>query len=98
MRELTNYEVNEVSGAGFIANLASGIGGMVGRILDSKNALLYGKTTTLADSGSTLAKGVGQLLEVDLTNGLSNISTGISGVISAIQSLFSSSSTTTSSS
>lgn len=90
MRELKTSEFKEVSGAGCIADLGSSLGEKIGILFDAKNNALYGKTTTFADSISTLGEGIGQILELNFSSGIDNIKAGINDIISGIQSLFAS--------
>lgn len=88
MRELNSMEIAEVSGAGVIATITSGIGSTLGGLADSV-ASIFGLTTTFSSAAQTLGNGIGQVIELNFTEGKSNISSGISGLIAAVTSIFS---------
>lgn len=86
MRELNNVEVKEVSGAGIISDFASSIGSSIGSLADSVTEIIN-KTTDFKTAGSRLAQGIGQILELNFSDALSNINAGVSGIVSEIKSI-----------
>jgi len=91
MRELNIQEVEAVSGAGFFADLGKNIGTAIGNIVDAGTAA-GGLTTDAATPAGKLGSGIGSILELDVVNAISNIGTGIVGIvnfgISAVSQLF----------
>ncbi|MFQ1012317.1 hypothetical protein [Gilliamella apicola] len=61
MKELNLVEVEQVSGAGRLADAGAHIGGGIGRIVD---AALGNVSTVAADAGSALGQGIGEFIEV----------------------------------
>lgn len=80
MKELNTAEVNEVSGAGFIANIFSSIGGTIGGIVDS-GAALGGLSTDAKSSATKLGAGIGKLFELNFMGAISDIGGGIAGIV-----------------
>lgn len=89
MRELNDHEVSAVSGGCIISSVTGLVGTGIGKLLDLGTSL-FGKQTDFTTAKGTLDKGLGQLLELNFSEGINNISTGISGLVSSIGALFSS--------
>lgn len=80
MRELKIQEMEAVSGAGYLADLGESIGKVIGSIVDGGTAL--GGLDTDATSGAKqLGLGIGNLLELDFVNAISNIGNGIISIV-----------------
>ncbi len=80
MRELNTQEVEAVSGAGFFADLGKSIGSAIGGIVDLGTSA-GGLTTDATTAGGTLGSGIGSILELDIVSAISNIGSGIVGII-----------------
>ena len=97
MRELNTQEVEVVSGAGFFSDLGKSIGAAIGNIVDSGTAV-GGLTTDATTPAGQLGSGIGSLLELDFVTAISNIGSGIVGIVNfgidAISQLKNKSSTT----
>ncbi|MBK5144379.1 hypothetical protein I2494_11720 [Budviciaceae bacterium BWR-B9] len=76
MRELHSYEVEEVSGAGKIADTATAIGGQIGGLVGS-----FTKNNQAATIGSTIGQGLGNFVEAGITavSNLVNLFKGLFG-------------------
>ncbi len=80
MRELEIQEIDAVSGAGYLSDLGESIGKAIGSIIDGGTAL--GGLNTDATSGAAqLGLGIGNLLELDFVNAISNIGNGIVAIV-----------------
>lgn len=62
MRELNRHEVEEVSGAGFIADAGAALGAGIGKVVDAAN-----KSTTATAAGTALGQGIGQVVEASVS-------------------------------
>lgn len=63
MRELNTVELNEVSGAGFIADAAEALGRSIGAIVESGTKGKAGD----ADRGASLGSSIGQVIEAGIS-------------------------------
>lgn len=79
-RELTSSEIEQVSGAGIFADLAGQIGAAIGDVVDSATAVC-GLNTDATTPATTLGKGVGSLLELNIVGAISQIGNGIVGIV-----------------
>ncbi|MEZ3500825.1 hypothetical protein [Pantoea sp. KPR_PJ] len=79
-RELNASEIAQVSGAGFVAELAGTIGGAIGSVVDAGTAL-GGLKTDATSAATTLGKGIGSLLEFNLSGAISQIGSGLIGIV-----------------
>ncbi|MEI2266033.1 hypothetical protein [Erwinia sp. CGal63] len=80
MRELNVNEVSVVSGAGFFSDLGKSIGTAIGSIVD-QGTEAGGLTTDATSAGGTLGFGIGSLLDRDFVTAISNIGSGIVGIV-----------------
>ena len=80
MRELNTQEVAVVSGAGFFADLGKSIGSTIGGIVDQGTAA-GGLTTDATTAAGTLGSGIGSIFELDIVSAISNIGSGIVGIV-----------------
>lgn len=80
MRELNTVEVADVSGAGFFSDLGKSIGKAIGGIVDQGTAA-GGLTTNASTAAETLGSGIGSLLELDFVSAISNIGSGVVGIV-----------------
>ncbi|RRZ88514.1 hypothetical protein [Erwinia sp. 198] len=80
MRELNSREVEVVSGAGFFADLGKSIGAAIGGIVD-QGTLAGGLKTDATTAAGTLGSGIGSLLELDVISAITNIGSGIVGIV-----------------
>lgn len=74
MRELNHHEVEDVSGAGLIADAGAALGSGIGKIIDAAK----GGGTKAAESGESLGNGIGLVVEAGL-NILGKILGGLFG-------------------
>lgn len=80
MKELNSKEIEQVSGAGIFADLAGGIGGAIGAIVDAGTAL-GGLNTNATAPATTLGKGIGSIFELNILGAISQIGSGIVGIV-----------------
>ena len=80
MKELNAAEIEQVSGAGIFADIAGAIGGAIGGIVDAGTAL-GGLNTNATDPATTLGKGIGSIFELNFIGAISQIGTGITGIV-----------------
>lgn len=74
MRELNHHEVEEVSGAGLIADAGAALGAGIGKIIDATK----GGGTQATETGGALGNGIGMVVEAGL-NILGKIMGGLFG-------------------
>jgi|AGFT01.1.fsa_nt_gi hypothetical protein len=88
MRELNTREISAVSGGNFET-----IGSVAGGLADQVSAIL-GLTTNYKDSAVKIGTGINQVLQLNISGAITNISGGVLGLantfFSAVGSLFSS--------
>jgi hypothetical protein len=80
MRELNSQEVDVVSGAGFFADLGKSIGAAIGGVVDLGTSA-GGLTTDATSAAGTLGSGIGSILELDFISAITNIGSGIVGIV-----------------
>ncbi|MBW7981046.1 hypothetical protein [Enterobacillus tribolii] len=76
MRELNRHEVEEVSGAGIIADAGAALGLGIGKIVDACND----SGTKATEAGTALGQGIGQVIEASL-NTVSNAANSLGGLL-----------------
>jgi len=81
MRELNVQEVENVSGAGLFATLGEAIGYAVGSIVNAGTAA-GGLTTDATSAAAMLGNGIGSILDLDIISAITNMGTGIAGIVS----------------
>jgi len=90
MRELNMTEVSVVSGGSIINDIYTDIGSAIGGIADSAISAIFSTTTNFSDAGATVGLGLSQVCwQWNLTDGVSNIQSGITAIIDGVASLFS---------
>lgn len=78
MRELNQQEIENVSGAGFIADAAAALGLGIGKVVDTGLGLIgVDVGTQPSEAAQTLGRGIGMIIE-----------TGVNTVSSIFNSLF----------
>lgn len=80
IKELNALEVEQVSGAGAIADLGGGIGAAIGGIVDQGTAL-GGLHTDATTPARTLGKGIGSILELNPVAAITGIGAGVNGIV-----------------
>lgn len=80
MRELNSVEIENVSGAGFFADLGKSIGSAIGSIVDLGTGA-GGLDTDATSAAAKLGSGIGSIFELDLVNAISNIGGGIVSIV-----------------
>ncbi|MEW5290713.1 hypothetical protein ABW286_16255 [Erwinia papayae] len=88
MRELISTEIQSVSGAGTFADIGAAIGSAIGNIVDQGTAL-GGLVTDATTAAKTLGSGIGSLLELDIVSAITNIGSGVIGIVNFGLSIFS---------
>lgn len=64
MRELNQQEIENVSGAGFVADAAATLGLGIGSVVDAGLGLIgLGVGSQSSEAGQTLGRGIGMLIE-----------------------------------
>ncbi|RPE01540.1 hypothetical protein BBB56_09670 [Candidatus Pantoea deserta] len=79
-RELNATEIAQVSGAGLFTDLGGAIAGAIGSIVDAGTSL-GGLKTDATTAATNLGKGIGSLLELNFLNAVSQIGSGIIGIV-----------------
>ena len=82
MRELNTKEIAAVSGAS-LSSVGSFLGYQTGNIADAL-ASLVGLSTNFGSYTSQIGTGIGQLVSLNVSNGLSNITNGCTGLTNAV--------------
>ncbi|WP_158780412.1 hypothetical protein [Pantoea sp. BAV 3049] len=80
MRELNSIEIENVSGAGFFADLGKSIGSAIGSIVDLGTGA-GGLNTDATTAAEKLGSGIGSLFELDFVSAISNIGAGIVNIV-----------------
>lgn len=80
IRELNSFEIEQVSGAGIIANVAGSIGTAIGNLIDSA-AAAFGLKSTVSSFTTSLAQGIGSLFELNLFGAAEQIISGLTGIV-----------------
>lgn len=86
MKNLTNFEIECVSGGGAAAESGFQIGTTIGSIIDSIVAI-FGKTTSLSGPSSLVGQGLGFIIDGELLKGFDMFNDGVKGIIDAFSSL-----------
>lgn len=80
IKELNALEIQQVSGAGMFSDLAGAIGGAIGKIVDGGTAI-GGLHTNATDPATNLGKGIGSIFDLNFVDAISQIGTGIIGIV-----------------
>lgn len=80
IKELNSLEIEQVSGAGIFADLAGGIGGAIGSIVDAGTSL-GGLHTDAKTPAAALGKGIGSIFELNPIGAISQIGSGVVGIV-----------------
>mgnify|MGYP005981444427 FL=1 len=80
IKELSEVEIEQVSGAGIIADIGGAIGGAIGGIVDASTAL-GGLDTNATAPAATLGQGIGSILELNPVGAISQIGSGVVGIV-----------------
>ncbi|KAB8311868.1 hypothetical protein EH228_09120 [Erwinia endophytica] len=80
MRELSVQEIENISGAGLFAILGEAIGSAIGSIVDAGTAA-GGLSTDAVSGAAKLGNGIGSILDLDIISAITNMGTGIAGIV-----------------
>lgn len=80
IKELNSLEIEKISGAGVFSDFSGGIGRATGSIVDA-GTLLGGLQTDAKTSATTLGQGIGSIFELNPIGALSQIGTGVVGIV-----------------
>ena|GEM_PF-973270 len=80
MRDLNAHEVQCVSGGWVFADIGSGLGYIVGSIIDL-GATAGGLKTTAKSSFQEIGSGIGKMLELNLSGAINDIGKGVSDTL-----------------
>lgn len=81
MRELNNSEIESVSGGWLFSDIGSGVGYLVGSIVDL-GAFAGGLTNTTASSSSAyIGSGIGKIVELNISGAIDDIGKGVVGFL-----------------
>lgn len=80
MRELNRHEIEQVSGAGIVADAGQALGTGIGAIVDAAGGNV---STAAADAGGKLGYGIGMVVEAGIET-ISTIGNIIGGIVGGI--------------